>query len=722
MADKRIDQLTAATTMGDDDLLVLQQNNQAKKLSGATLSDYIYDVVEVSNTEPVESRNKVWIKPSSEDLELVEKSDLDAAIAEHTEAIDKAISFALEDKVISNAAFASFNDGSDGMSVKKLVVNIEPVQSGSGDPSSTNVRTITGQEVVYLSCTGKNLYEQENRFATYKQSDGTFRGTTNEMRKQSWYTIPSWAVGEKVSYSFYAADGNNDSRFVAACTQVDGDINKRGQDIYGGNTNFVRTVRTIQLTATRTRVNIGFNSSSYFTLKDFQLEIGSSATEYEPFGNRYEIAFPSEVGPVYGAKLDVINGLLSITHGYIAEYAGETLPGKWISSMDLYAENATPTNGAQVVYELAAPISYQIDPIDIKTRSGLNTIWLDGGSISELIYQAKINTAEEIKQVINLIPPKYYTDNLYLTNKINDINSAMEDAAGNFDAFFFLTDAHWTYNAKNSPALIKYISDRIPIPRLIFGGDPGEGINLNFMKAFKDAYSGEIYFVMGNHEYHHRYTDIGKSAETRTMTEAILWNYYNSGLKNIVIGNAMRHYYYFDNPIQKIRYIILNNFAPSGTSVAESFENDQSAWLENTALNLPSGYTALIFAHSIAAVNHTTGVCAPSSTGLTMANIADNYSGDGEIAALICGHRHFDGLGSTTGGIPVFVTTCDKYGVAPTYDDWLANTRWKDTIYEQAFDVFVIDKTNKKITAVRIGCPADNPAGSPLQKRTANYG
>lgn len=81
MADKRIDQLTAATTMGDDDLLVLQQNNQAKKLSGATLSDYIYDVVEVSNTQPVESRNKVWIKPSSEDLVLAEQSDVDELTA-----------------------------------------------------------------------------------------------------------------------------------------------------------------------------------------------------------------------------------------------------------------------------------------------------------------------------------------------------------------------------------------------------------------------------------------------------------------------------------------------------------------------------------------------------------------------------------------------------------------------------------------------------------------
>lgn len=42
MADKQINQLVAASTMNDDDLLVMQQGGTAKKLSGKTLGDYVY--------------------------------------------------------------------------------------------------------------------------------------------------------------------------------------------------------------------------------------------------------------------------------------------------------------------------------------------------------------------------------------------------------------------------------------------------------------------------------------------------------------------------------------------------------------------------------------------------------------------------------------------------------------------------------------------------------
>ena len=42
MADKQISQLTAATTVNDNDLLVLQQGDTAKKLTGKKLGDYVY--------------------------------------------------------------------------------------------------------------------------------------------------------------------------------------------------------------------------------------------------------------------------------------------------------------------------------------------------------------------------------------------------------------------------------------------------------------------------------------------------------------------------------------------------------------------------------------------------------------------------------------------------------------------------------------------------------
>lgn len=51
MADKTINELTAASTMTDDDLLVLQQNGVAKKLSGKSLGSYVSSAAEAKVNE-----------------------------------------------------------------------------------------------------------------------------------------------------------------------------------------------------------------------------------------------------------------------------------------------------------------------------------------------------------------------------------------------------------------------------------------------------------------------------------------------------------------------------------------------------------------------------------------------------------------------------------------------------------------------------------------------
>ena len=59
----------------------------------------------------------------------------------------------------------------------------------------------------------------------------------------------------------------------------------------------------------------------------------------------------------------------------------------------------------------------------------------------------------------------------------------------------------------------------------------------------------------------------------------------------------------------------------------------------------------------------------------------------------------------TSGGIPCFVTTCDKF--QPWIDNGqnkepLLSKRVENTITEQAFDVVIADKKNKIISAVRL--------------------
>ena len=94
------------------------------------------------------------------------------------------------------------------------------------------------------------------------------------------------------------------------------------------------------------------------------------------------IAIPTPPGTVCGGTLDVLTGELTVTMGQIASYAGEAIGEPWISSMDVYVPGATPTVGAQVVYTLSEPQTYQLTPEEVSTLVGWNTIWSDAGQVT----------------------------------------------------------------------------------------------------------------------------------------------------------------------------------------------------------------------------------------------------------------------------------------------------------------------------------------------------
>ena len=94
---------------------------------------------------------------------------------------------------------------------------------------------------------------------------------------------------------------------------------------------------------------------------------------------------------VYGAKLKPLTGELVVTHDYIASYNGETINEPWISSMDVYVAGATPTTGAQVVYPLTTPVTYQLTPTEVRSLLGTNNIFANCGPITELKYTRDLN-------------------------------------------------------------------------------------------------------------------------------------------------------------------------------------------------------------------------------------------------------------------------------------------------------------------------------------------
>lgn len=95
----------------------------------------------------------------------------------------------------------------------------------------------------------------------------------------------------------------------------------------------------------------------------------------------YSMDWTSPAGTVYAGSADIVTGDIKAAP-YYASYNGETLVGPWVSSMDEYDPQGTPTTGAQVVDLGGTMTKYHITGQDIITLVGDNYIWSDSGDVT----------------------------------------------------------------------------------------------------------------------------------------------------------------------------------------------------------------------------------------------------------------------------------------------------------------------------------------------------
>ena len=252
--------------------------------------------------------------------------------------------------------------------VAGLTVAIEPVQSGEGDPSPDNVRPISGWTECGIASTGKNI------ICGYFPLACSITNNTVKLLSNEGTTL--YCLCQKgQQYRFSCSATYN--RFTVAFFDKMPAIGD-STTLYFSNTNPVTAPISGYMII---YVNNAFDIN---IVNAAQVELGSTATTYEPYQG--QIVTIDLGGARYGGMLDVTTGVLTVTHGHIASYNGETLPGKWISDRDVYAVGTTPTTGAQVVYELATPQTIQLTPAEVRTLVGLNNIWADTGDITSLTY------------------------------------------------------------------------------------------------------------------------------------------------------------------------------------------------------------------------------------------------------------------------------------------------------------------------------------------------
>lgn len=336
--------------------------------------------------------------------------------------------------IVKNASgdIASFSDGADDIPMKSVKVAIVPKQSGSGDPSPSNIRPITGwtdaginispyEQTEKHTITGKNLYNAPNN--------------THEVLVPCH--IPAGSVitfsekpnegGQTAGFRYFDANKVQIDYWTAATTEAsDG-----------------RKYRTVTIPSNRGDVEYVEFYGVATGIGDFMVELGSTYTGYEPYG----VGTPVPLGQtVYGANGDAVSGawkktknvadLGSLSWSYNSTYGvfiavfpndsqsaisigrdamcerykaqlGATLEGlqneKFLFNSTQISSGArlaikdtaytdaaafkTAMNGVKFVYDIATPTDFTTTPVSVPSLLGQNNVWSDAGAV-EVEYRA----------------------------------------------------------------------------------------------------------------------------------------------------------------------------------------------------------------------------------------------------------------------------------------------------------------------------------------------
>ena len=303
-----------------------------------------------------------------------------------------------------------------------VVTEWKPAQEGSGDPSPENVRPIKGRDsvtvercggnlldirtdsprynggysnatkrvikphVLAVGLTGNNYFASDN-ITEYIIKDGYLQFST----KQNGYGIGVGVLlipGKTYTISW---TGNASDLGTINCVYYKADGAPLDESNYGQKTFSVPIDAVYSVIVFREYDKV----DGPLTFENITLVPGTVTPAYTPYtGQTAALTLPHTI---YGGTADAVAGEGQETWKLINSYAGEDLPGKWISDRDVYASGTAPTTGAQVSYKLAEPIPFtSTGALPIPALSGVNTVLTNADSVTVT------GRADPIKRITDL--------------------------------------------------------------------------------------------------------------------------------------------------------------------------------------------------------------------------------------------------------------------------------------------------------------------------------
>ena len=342
------------------------------------------------------------------------------------------------------------------------IITLEPIQAGSGDPSPSNVRAISGYDKIEVLSLRKNLLNYDawkgchvvSGTAIYENNGVTLTATSNDCYTDYIY-YPEEAY-------IYVKTGD----IVTLSWDIIGTINNGNVFIFGnaGTSSMVQTPASSKtlsyivpegVTFIAFRVGVG-SAGDTIAYSNIQIELGSTATTYEPYNPITNIQLT--LGQtIYGGTLDVEKGILTVDRGYISanntilEYVSEpnicviarnisnVNPDDFVAynmisnAFQVYAANPLYTdtsiqgitidpsgnvyfrltsassqsdyetfltnNPVQVCYALATPYTIQLTPHEISLLKDCAYVTTNGTSMNFSYHNGEIATLGDVDQL-----------------------------------------------------------------------------------------------------------------------------------------------------------------------------------------------------------------------------------------------------------------------------------------------------------------------------------
>lgn len=304
-----------------------------------------------------------------------------AKLADDTSALKTAIT-QLESQsggianTIENVPIASFDDGT-ASAVKQIVVGIEPVQSGSGDPAPDNVRPITGWAGAIVNVSDADTSTPTVYNITFPAGAGTVYGGT--------LTINEDGSGELV------IDRVNVSLTENAVTNSWLDTGRDSMGFYRSN----------------------WGASGYPT----------------PSSGSDQLFDYCKVGVVYDTN-NIWNARFLFSSGNFNRFEIR-LPRSVLATEDVAGARAyLNAHPLQAVYKVT-PTTYQLTTQQVITLlEGTNNVWADTGNIIQLQYYADskgyIDTRDSlVKALIAKELPSMVADTALTANDFRIVNNTL---------------------------------------------------------------------------------------------------------------------------------------------------------------------------------------------------------------------------------------------------------------------------------------------------------